>query len=93
MVKSWYISINPVVAAARRVFNATHQRCTIHRMRNALAHAPAKQRTAVAAMLKTIFAQENKNEKLGAFLGSVADLVQRRAVGSYILAIFMGGGR
>ena len=29
-------------------------------MRNALAHAPAKQRTAVAAMLKTIFAQETK---------------------------------
>jgi transposase-like protein len=28
-------------------------------MRNALAHAPTKQRTAVAAMLKTIFAQEN----------------------------------
>ena len=47
-------------AAARRVFNATHQRCRVHWMRNALAHAPAKQRTAVAAMLKTIFAQENK---------------------------------
>jgi hypothetical protein len=31
-------------------------------MRNALAHAPAKQRTAVAAMLKTIFAQETKAE-------------------------------
>lgn len=31
-------------------------------MRNALAHAPAKQRTAVSAMLKTIFAQENKAE-------------------------------
>ena len=29
-------------------------------MRNALAHAPAKQRTAVAAMLKTIFARETK---------------------------------
>src|SRR6056297_2681329 len=29
-------------------------------MRNALAHAPAKQRAAVAAMLKTIFAQESK---------------------------------
>ena len=29
-------------------------------MRNALAHTPAKQRTAVAAMLKTIFAQETK---------------------------------
>jgi transposase-like protein len=49
-------------AAARRVFNATHQRCRVHWMRNALAHAPAKQRTAVAAMLKTIFAQENKAE-------------------------------
>ena len=49
-------------AAARRVFNATHQRCRVHWMRNALAHAPAKQRTAVAAMLKTIFAQDNKAE-------------------------------
>ena len=49
-------------AAARRVFNATHQRCRIHWMRNALAHAPTKQRTAVAAMLKTIFAQETKAE-------------------------------
>jgi putative transposase len=49
-------------AAARRIFNATHQRCRIHWMRNALAHAPAKQRTAVAAMLKTIFAQETKVE-------------------------------
>jgi len=49
-------------AAARRVFNATHQRCRVHWMRNALAHAPAKQRTAVVAMLKTIFAQESKAE-------------------------------
>lgn len=47
-------------AAARRVFNATHQRCRIHGMRNALAHAPARQRTAVAALLKTIFAQDTK---------------------------------
>lgn len=47
-------------AAARRVFNATHQRCRICWMRNALAHAPAEQRFAVTAMLKTIFAQETK---------------------------------
>lgn len=47
-------------AAARRVFSATHQRCRVHWMRNALARAPAKQRAAVAAMLKTIFAQESK---------------------------------
>src|SRR6056297_1451138 len=39
-------------AAARRVFDATHQRCRVHWMRNALAHAPAKQRTAAAAMLR-----------------------------------------
>ena len=49
-------------AAARRVFSATHQRCRVHWMRNALAHAPTKQRTAVAAMLKTVFAQESKAE-------------------------------
>jgi putative transposase len=49
-------------AAARRVFNAGLQRCRVHWMRNTLAHAPAKQRAAVAAMLKTIFAQETKAE-------------------------------
>jgi transposase-like protein len=49
-------------AAARRVFDATHQRCRVHWLRNALAHAPTKQRTAVAAMLRTIFAQETKAE-------------------------------
>ena len=49
-------------AAARRVFNAGLQRCRVHWMRNALAHAPAKQRAAVAAMLTTIFAQETKAE-------------------------------
>ncbi len=51
-------------AATRRVFNATHQRCRIHWMRNALAHAPAKQRTAVAAMLKTIFARGKPRSSL-----------------------------
>jgi len=49
-------------AAARRVFNATHQRCRVHWMRNALARVSTKSRAAVAAMLKTIFAQETKPE-------------------------------
>ena len=49
-------------AAARRAFNATLQWCRVHWMRNALARAPAKQRAAVIAMLKTIFAQETKPE-------------------------------
>ena len=54
--------VREMLAAAHRIFNATHQRCRIHWMKDALAHAPAKQRTAVAAMLKTIFAQETKAE-------------------------------
>jgi putative transposase len=45
-------------AAAAKVFHATHQRCRVHWMRNALAHVGPKQRPAVIAMLKTIFAQE-----------------------------------
>ena len=49
-------------AAARRVFNATHQRCRDPWMRNALAHAPAKSRAAVAAIPKTIFVQETKQD-------------------------------
>jgi putative transposase len=67
---------------ARRVFNASHQRCRIHWMRNAQTHAPVNERTAVAAMLKTIFAQEtmayaeaprNKLPKLGALMDSFHD--------------------
>jgi putative transposase len=45
--------------AAAKVFHASHQRCRLHWMRNALAHVPPKQRPAVVAMLKTIFAQES----------------------------------
>ncbi|KEO56794.1 hypothetical protein DT23_17595 [Thioclava indica] len=53
---------NGLRATASRLFDATHQRCRVHWMRNALAHAPAKQFTAVAAMLKTIFAQDSKTD-------------------------------
>ena len=45
-------------AAAGKVFSASQQRCRVHWMRNALAHAAPKQRPAVIAMIKTIFAQE-----------------------------------
>lgn len=47
-------------AAARRVFDATQQRCRVHWTRNVLAHVGARNRAPVAAMLKTIFAQESK---------------------------------
>ena len=46
-------------------------------MRNALAHAPAKQRTAVAAMLKTIFAQESKAEAQAQW-DTVADALREK---------------
>ncbi len=64
-------------AAARHVFNATLQRCRVHWMRNALAHAPAKQRAAVVAMLKTIFAQDTKAEALAQW-NTVADALREK---------------
>ena len=45
-------------AAATKVFHASHQRCRVHWMRNALARVQPTQRPAVVALLKTIFAQE-----------------------------------
>jgi transposase-like protein len=64
-------------AAARRVFDATHQRCRVHWMRNALVHAPAKQRSAVAAMLRTIFAQETGAEAIAQWT-VVADALREK---------------
>jgi putative transposase len=64
-------------AAARRVFDATHQRCRVHWMRNALAHAPAKQRSAVAAMLRTIFAQETAADAIAQW-DVVADALREK---------------
>jgi transposase-like protein len=45
-------------AAASKVFKAGQQRCRVQWMRNALAHTAPKQRPAVIAMIKPIFAQE-----------------------------------
>ncbi|MCX5513001.1 IS256 family transposase [Kaistia algarum] len=47
-------------AAIAKVLHATWQRCRVHFMRNALAHAGAGQRNMVAAMLRTIFTQETE---------------------------------
>ncbi|AXB79746.1 IS256 family transposase [Novosphingobium sp. P6W] len=52
------ISDDHKARAASKVFAATQQRCRVHWMRNAFAHAAPKQRPAVIAMIKTIFAQE-----------------------------------
>jgi putative transposase len=64
-------------AAARRVFNAGLQRCRVHWARNLLAHAAPKQRAAVAAMIRTIFAQETKAEAFAQW-DKVADALRER---------------
>src|SRR4029079_4133765 len=65
-------------AAASKIFHATLQRCRIHWMRNALAHVPAKQRPAVSAMIKTIFAQEMAREAHDQW-NSIAEALRERA--------------
>ena len=67
-------------AAASTVFHATLQCCRIHWMRNALANVSAKQRPAVTAMIKTIFAQNTAREASQQW-DSVAALLQRLALG------------
>jgi putative transposase len=64
-------------AAAGRVFHAAHQRCRVHWMRNALSHIAPKQRPAVVAMLKTIFAQDDA-EAAHAQWTTVADALRER---------------
>ncbi len=64
-------------AAASKVFHASLQRCRVHWMRSALAHVPAKQRPAVVAMLKTIFAQETAADARAQW-NSVADALRER---------------
>jgi transposase-like protein len=64
--------------AASKVFHASLQRCRVHWMRNALAHVPSKQRPAVTAMIKTIFAQETAQDAHAQWK-SVADALRERA--------------
>ena len=47
-------------AAVAKVLKATAQRCRVHFMRNALAHVPKGQRQMVAALIRTVFAQESE---------------------------------
>ena len=64
-------------AAAAKVFHATLQRCRVHWMRSALAHVPTKQRPAVIAMIKTIFAQETAQEAHAQWKSVAAALQER----------------
>ena len=64
-------------AAAARVFHASLQRCRVHWMRNAMAHLAPKQRPAVVAVLKTIFAQDTAEAAREQWT-SVADALRER---------------
>lgn len=48
-----------IKAAAAKVLNATWQRCRVHFMRNALAHAGKTQRRMVSAAIGTVFVQDS----------------------------------
>ncbi|WP_237907539.1 IS256 family transposase [Azospirillum brasilense] len=48
-----------IKAAVSKVFRATWQRCRVHFMRNALAHAGRSGRRVVSAFIATAFAQDN----------------------------------
>jgi putative transposase len=65
-------------AAAAKVLKATWQRCRVHFLRNALAHAGKGQRQMVLAMINTVFAQETQE----------AAIAQWRAVSDQLRAKF-----
>ena len=64
-------------AAARKVFGASWQRCCVHFMRNAMAHAGVKQRGMVAAAIRTAFAQETEKDAHAEWR-TVADRLRER---------------
>jgi len=64
-------------AAVSKVLKATAQRCRVHFMRNALAHVPKGQRQMVAALIRTVFAQESEADARGQWR-AVADQLRER---------------
>ena len=64
-------------AAIARVFDATWQRCRVHWMRNALAHAPKGQHTMVAAAIRQAFNQPDR-DSAGQTWRHVADQLRSR---------------
>jgi putative transposase len=49
-------------AAIGKLFGATWQRCKVHFMRNALGHAQRQQHQLVAAIIRTAFVQDNRED-------------------------------
>ena len=66
-----------IKAAIAKVLKASWQRCRVHFMRNALAHAPKTQRRMVSAAIATVFAQDSAKEAHAQW-GVVADQLRGR---------------
>jgi putative transposase len=66
-----------IKAASARVLNASWQRCRVHFMRNAMAHAGKTQRRIVSAWIGTAFAQDD-GEAASKKWRSVADQLRPR---------------
>lgn len=64
-------------AAAAKVLKATWQRCRVHFLRNALAHAGKGQRQVVLAMINTVFAQQTQEAAITQWR-SVADQLRAK---------------
>ncbi len=64
-------------AAAAKVLKSTWQRCRVHFMRNALAHAGKGQRQMVLAMINTVFAQDTQEAAITQWR-SVADQLRSK---------------
>jgi putative transposase len=64
-------------AAAAKVLKATWQRCRVHFLRNALAHAGKGQRQMVLALINTVFAQETQEAAIAQWR-TVADQLRTK---------------
>ena len=64
-------------AAAAKVLKSTWQRCRVHFLRNALAHAGKDQRQMVLAMINTAFAQDTQEVAIAQWR-TVADQLRAR---------------
>ncbi len=64
-------------AISRVLSGATWQRCRVHCMRNLLAHVPQRDKSLVAALVRMIFAQPNR-QVAGQQLAETVKLMERR---------------
>lgn len=66
-----------IKAAVAKVLKSTWQRCRVHFLRNALAHAGKGQRQMVLALINTVFAQDNQEAAITQWR-AVADQVRTK---------------